>query len=85
MSSLLKQWRILGVPWVPLFVLLRAYVAGLVRAHECNRKCSGQRNLPSQNPRSATVKVYVLKLFLGSQASVALISKLPCVSLERYM
>ena len=43
------QWRIQGVPWVPRnpsFVVLRACVAGLVRAHECSRKLSGQRNPP---------------------------------------
>ena len=36
-----------GVPWVPrnpLFVVLRACVAGLVRVHERSRQRSGQRN-----------------------------------------
>ena len=51
------QWWIQRVPWVPrnpFFVVLRACVAGLLCAHKCSRKRSGQRNPPFQNPRSAT-------------------------------
>ena len=47
-----------GVPWVPrnpLFVVLRACVAGLVRAHERSRQHSGQRN-PHFRHRGKEVK-----------------------------
>ena len=60
-SYAFEEWtptgRSRGVPWVPrnpLFVVLRACIAGLMCAHECSRKHSGQRNPPFQNPRSAT-------------------------------
>ena len=40
----------LGFRGTPLFVVLRACVAGLVCAHERSRKRSGQWNPPFQNP-----------------------------------
>ena len=42
-----------GLPWAPqnpLFVVLRACVAGLVRTHERSQKHSGQRNPPPPPP-----------------------------------
>ena len=46
-----------GVPFGSsnsLFVVLRPCIAGLVCAHECSRKRSGQRNPHFQNPKSDT-------------------------------
>ena len=73
-----------GVPWVPRnppFVVLRACVAGLIRAHERSRKCSGQRNPPFQNPRSATEQVHVH--MRGEGSKFKMVEELKCLLTER--
>ena len=49
-SSVVDPGEFLGFRGTPLFVVLRACVAGLVRVHKRSRKRSGQRNPPPPPP-----------------------------------